>query len=105
MGQKQGCTHRPGDRFAEAFGPAGRQAYIEARLTFDVIWPLVYAFFLITTISWLADRAFRPGSPWRLQDRMSFAAYDRDGNDLQSRGLFLDMSPWQAAAYSWTKGA
>ena len=46
--------------------PAGRQAYIEARLTFDVIWPLVYAFFLITTISWLADWAFRPGSPWRL---------------------------------------
>ena len=53
-------------RMAEAFGPGGRQAYIQARLTFDVIWPLVYAFFLITTISWLADRAFRPGSSWRL---------------------------------------
>ena len=53
-------------RMAEAFGPAGRAAYIEARLTFDVIWPLVYAFFLITTISWLAARAFRSGSPWRL---------------------------------------
>ena len=53
-------------RMAEAFGPAGRQAYIQTRLTFDVIWPLVYAFFLITSISWLAGRAFRSGSPWRL---------------------------------------
>ena len=50
---------------AEAFGPTGRQAYIRARLTFDVVWPLVYAFFLATSISWLAGRAFPPGSRWR----------------------------------------
>jgi hypothetical protein len=45
------------------------------------------------------------GSQWRLQDQLGSAVYDRDGDDLQSRGLFLDMSPWQAAAYSWTKGS
>jgi hypothetical protein len=50
---------------AEAFGPTGRQAYIRARLTFDVVWPLVYAFFLATSISWLAGMAFPPGSRWR----------------------------------------
>ena len=50
---------------AEAFGPAGRQAYIQARFTFDLVWPLVYAFFLVTSVSWLAGKAFRPGSPWR----------------------------------------
>lgn len=50
---------------AEAFGTAGRRAYIEARFTFDIVWPLVYAFFLATSISWLAGRAFRPGSRWR----------------------------------------
>ena len=50
---------------AEAFGPAGRQAYVQARFTFDVVWPLVYAFFLVTSISWLAGKAFPPGSPWR----------------------------------------
>jgi hypothetical protein len=43
------------------------------------------------------------GSRWRLQDQMNSAAYDRDGDDLQSRGLFLDMSPWQTAVFSWTK--
>jgi hypothetical protein len=48
----------------------------------------------------LADLA---GSQWRLQDQMSSAVYDWDGNDLQSRGLFLDMSPWQAVVFSLTK--
>ena len=51
---------------AEAYGPDGRQAYIQARVTFDVAWPLVYGFFLVTAIGWLAGKAFQPGSPWRL---------------------------------------
>ncbi len=51
---------------AEAYGPDGRQAYIQARFTFDVVWPLVYGFFLVTAIGWLAGKAFQPGSPWRL---------------------------------------
>jgi hypothetical protein len=40
------------------------------------------------------------GLQWRLQDQLSEAAYDRDGNELQSRGLYLDMPPWQTAAFS-----
>lgn len=50
---------------AEAFGPAGRQAYIWARFTFDVIWPVIYGLFLVTAVGWLSARVFRPGSPWR----------------------------------------
>jgi hypothetical protein len=34
------------------------------------------------------------GHAVRLQDLMSDAAYDRDGDDLLSRGLYLDMAPW-----------
>jgi len=45
------------------------------------------------------------GSSWRLQDQMSMAVYERDGNDMQSQGMFLDMSPWQTAVFSWAKGA
>jgi hypothetical protein len=37
---------------------------------------------------------------WRLRDLMSPDAYDRDGNDLQSRGLYLDVPPWHASVYS-----
>jgi hypothetical protein len=40
---------------------------------------------------------------WRLTDLVGDAVYDRDGDDLRSRGLYLDVAPWQAAAYSLSK--
>lgn len=40
------------------------------------------------------------GKKWRLQDQLSPASYDWQGDDLLGHGLFLDMAPWQAAAYS-----
>ena len=40
------------------------------------------------------------GSPWRLQDQMSPAVYDRGGDDLLARGLFLDAAPWETAVFS-----
>ena len=40
------------------------------------------------------------GSQWRLQDQMEDVAYDRDGSDLQSRGLYLDALPWQASVFA-----
>jgi Alpha amylase, catalytic domain len=39
---------------------------------------------------------------WRLQDQLGTAIYDRDGNELQSRGLFLDMLPWHTSVFSLT---
>ena len=42
-------------------------------------------------------------SQWRLQDLIGEATYDREGSDLQSRGLFLDVPPWQASAFFMTK--
>jgi hypothetical protein len=32
---------------------------------------------------------------WRLRDLLGDTEYERDGNDLQSRGLYLDVPPWQ----------
>jgi hypothetical protein len=52
-------------RMAEAYGEPGRQAYIRARFTFDLVWPLVYTLFLATAISWLFGRAFAPDSRWQ----------------------------------------
>jgi hypothetical protein len=40
---------------------------------------------------------------WRLTDLMDDATYDRDGDDLQGRGLYLDMRPWQASVFSLSK--
>jgi hypothetical protein len=50
---------------AERYGEAGRRDYVQARFTFDLIWPLVYTLFLCTAISWVTGRVFRVGSLWR----------------------------------------
>ena len=34
------------------------------------------------------------GRPVRLQDLMSSAVYERNGDDLLLPGLYLDMPPW-----------
>ena len=41
---------------------------------------------------------------WRLQDMLGEATYDREGDDLQGRGLYLDVPPWQASVFSMTRG-
>jgi len=51
---------------AEAYGASGRADYIRARFTFDLIFPLVYGIFLLTSVSWLATRAFEETSSSRL---------------------------------------
>jgi len=50
---------------AEAYGKDGRAAYVNARFTFDLIWPLVYTLFLGAGISWVYGKAFAPGSVWQ----------------------------------------
>ena len=47
---------------ADAYGEAGRRAYIQARFTFDLAWPVVYTLFLVTAMSWTFQRAVSPGS-------------------------------------------
>ncbi len=43
-----------------------------------------------------------PGRSWRLTDQLSPAIYDRSGDDLQARGLYLDLAPWQFHVFSLT---
>jgi hypothetical protein len=40
---------------------------------------------------------------WRLKDLLGDTQYDRDGNDLQSRGLYLDLPPWQNHIFTMTR--
>ena len=39
------------------------------------------------------------GTRWQLQDQLSPACHEWNGDDLQGRGLFLDLAPWQACAF------
>ena len=52
-------------RFAESYGVEGRRSYVRARLTFDIVFPLVYTLFLTTSISWLVSKAAMPKPFWR----------------------------------------
>jgi len=39
---------------------------------------------------------------WRLRDLLSDDYYERDGNELQSRGLYLDVPPWHYHVFELT---
>lgn len=39
------------------------------------------------------------GKKWQLQDQLSPANYEWNGDDLQGRGLYLDMAPWQTCVF------
>jgi hypothetical protein len=40
---------------------------------------------------------------WGLRDLLGETTYDREGSDLQARGLFLDVPPWNASVFSLKK--
>jgi len=40
------------------------------------------------------------GGRWRLEDQIGDATYDRDGDDLMSRGLYLDVPAWRPHVFS-----
>lgn len=60
--------------WAEAFGADGRAEYVQARYTFDLVWPLVYTFFLTAVLCWLLPKVLAPGSRWRLVNLLPLAA-------------------------------
>lgn len=39
------------------------------------------------------------GRKWQLSDQLSTAHYEWNGDDLNGRGLFLDLAPWQACVF------
>lgn len=79
---------------AEAYGEAGRAAYIRARFTFDLVWPLAYLLFFATSISWVYGRAFAPGSRWRLLNLFPLAGVLFDY--LENIGAALVMARYPA---------
>lgn len=60
--------------WAEAYGAEGREAYVRARWSFDLVWPVVYGFFLVTAISWVGRRAYRAESRANLMNLLPVAA-------------------------------
>lgn len=72
-----GWQHTGGARLLVAVNFAGHASQCRLRLPF----------------SGLGDRR------WRLQDLLGENHYERDGNELESTGLYLDAPPWQCHAF------
>ena len=58
--------------WAEAYGAEGRQAYIRARFTFDLVFPLFYTAFLSTALSWSLWMTAPRRSGWRRANLLPF---------------------------------
>lgn len=82
-------------QMAESYGAAGRQAYVRARFTFDLLWPVVYTFFLVTSISWTLGRAFAPESRWQRANLVPIVAALFDYLENLSTSLIMLRFPDQ----------
>jgi hypothetical protein len=85
-------------RMAESYGEEGRQAYVRARFTFDLVWPLVYTLFLVTAISWVFGRAFAPDSRWQRANLVPLLGALFDYLENLSTSLVMLRYPAQTAA-------
>ena len=68
--------YTPADLYhmAETYGAAGRAAYIKARLTFDIAFPILYTFFFVTSISWFESHVLEKGNEFRTANMLPFFA-------------------------------
>lgn len=80
-------------QMANAYGEEGRRAYVEARFTFDLIWPLVYTVFLCTGISWVNRRAYGAESPWQFANLVPVAGASFDYLENLSTSLVMIRYP------------
>jgi len=78
---------------AEAYGPEGRQAYLRARWTFDVIWPLVYTAFLVAASSWLTRRIFNRQDPLQMLNLLPVLAMGLDFLENTAASIVLARYP------------
>lgn len=84
-------------QMAEAYGDLGRQEYVRARLTFDVIWPFVYTFFLVVTISWVFGKSFERDSIWQKMNLVPLLAAGLDFLENFSASLVMTRYPQPTA--------
>jgi hypothetical protein len=86
-------------RMAEAYGEQGRAAYIQARFTFDLIFPLVYGFFLIASIGWVAAQISPEDSHWRFANLVPLAGVLFDYLENLSASLVMLRYPSQTPLF------
>ena len=91
-------------RMAEGYGESGRDAYIRARFTFDLIWPLVYTFFLVAAISWIYQRIIPAESPWRVINLLPVLGMIGDYLENISTSIVMYRYPMETPFLDWMSG-
>jgi hypothetical protein len=77
-------------RIAGALGEEGRDAYVRARWTFDLVWPIVYTVFLATAVAYLLHKAFSHQGDWHLLNLVPVAGMIFDYlENLAATGVML----------------
>jgi hypothetical protein len=88
-------------QMAKSYGAEGRQAYIRARFTFDLVWPLVYGFFLAAGISWTFRNAFSDEAIWQRANLAPILAVMFDYLENISTSLVISRYPSSTAVLDW----
>ncbi|MGW8143834.1 MAG: hypothetical protein ACWGN2_05530 [Anaerolineales bacterium] len=91
-------------RMAESYGSEGRMDYISARFTFDLVWPLVYGFFLVVTLGWLAKIAFPAERIWQRVNLFPLFGMIFDYLENISTSLVMARYPAQTPIVDWMAG-
>lgn len=91
-------------RFAQAYGSAGRTAYIQARFTFDLIFPLVYTTFLVAAISYLMKHSNLIDLPWARLNLLPIAGMIFDYLENISAAIIMARYPQTIAVIDHLAG-
>lgn len=91
-------------RMAETYGATGRTAYIRARFSFDLLFPLVYGVFLVTALSWLAKSANLAWATWGRLNLLPVAGVIFDFLENGSATLVMARYPQSTAVIDHLAG-
>ena len=85
---------------ASSYGELGRNAYIETRFQFDLVWPVVYTLFLATSISWSCSHITNVQSKLRYCNLLPIVAVVFDLLENISVSIVMYQFPVKTALFS-----
>lgn len=90
---------------AQAWGKAGRRAYVASKYGFDVLWPLVYTLFLSACLAYLLSKVDLANSAWSKLASVPLAAMLLDFAENVCLGvsfaMYPDMPAWALLLAPW----
>ena len=94
--------YSPNDLYqmAELYGSAGRDAYVRARFSFDLVFPIIYTLFLVTAISRILGIITPEASPWRMLNLVPILGMLFDFLENISASIVISRYPAQSPIFA-----